>query len=178
MNFESNDWIAIDVQSTLDRLEQPFNVHTDHQIPVGEYVFTRFWLTTETNETRVISARISVDHGQRSGLNGFLTFKPNGHFSLGSSYGFNRVKLPDGAFNANVISGCMIYSLSTSAYAQLFTQWNNETERLSTNLLLNYIYQPGSDFYLVLNQIYDRTQPSEKRFVDRAILAKLTYWYQ
>jgi len=72
----------------------------------------------------------------------------------------------------------MIYSLSTSAYAQLFTQWNNETERLSTNLLLNYIYQPGSDFYLVLNQIYDRTQPSEKRFVDRAILAKLTYWYQ
>ena len=72
----------------------------------------------------------------------------------------------------------MIYSLSTSAYAKLFTQWNNETERLSTNLLLNYIYQPGSDFYLVLNQIYDRTQPSEKRFVDRAILAKLTYWYQ
>ena len=63
MNFESNDWIAIDVQSTLDRLEQPFNVHTDHQIPVGEYVFTRFWLTTETNETRVISARISVGHG-------------------------------------------------------------------------------------------------------------------
>ena len=183
MNFESSDWIAIDVQSTLDKLEQPFNVHKDHPIPIGEYVFTRFWLTTETNETRIISARISVGHGQyyhgqRSGLNGFLTFKPNGHFSLGSSYGFNRVKLPDGSFNANVMSGRMVYSLSTSAYGKLFTQWNNETGQLSTNLLLHYIYQPGSDFYLVLNQIYDHTQPSKKQFVDRTILAKLTYWYQ
>ena len=165
----------------MDRLEQPFDVHSDHQIPAGEYVYTRFSLTTETAETRIISARISVGHGQyyhgqRSGLNGFLTFKPNGHFSLKSSYSLNCVKLPNGSFNANVIGGRLVCSLSTSAYAKLFVQWNNESERLSTNLLLNYIYQPGSNFYLVLNQIYNRAQG--QRLVDRAILAKLTYWYQ
>ncbi|MDP7280620.1 MAG: DUF5916 domain-containing protein, partial [Candidatus Poribacteria bacterium] len=181
MNFKSGDWIAIDIQNTVDRLEQPFDVHSDHQIPAGEYVYTRFWLTTETAETRIISARISVGHGQyyhgqRSGLNGFLTFKPNGYFSLESSYSLNRVKLPDGSFNANVIGGRLVCSLSTLAYAKLFVQWNSESERLSTNLLLNYIYQPGSDFYLVLNQIYNRAQG--QRLVDRAILAKLTYWYQ
>jgi hypothetical protein len=75
-----------------------------------------------------------------------------------------------------VIGGQLVCSLSTSAYAKLFVQWNNESERLSTNLLLNYIYQPGSNFYLVLNQIYNRAQG--QRLVDRAILAKLTYWYQ
>ena len=47
---------------------------------------------------------------------------------------------------------------------------------ISTNFLLNYIYRPGSDFYLVFNQIYDsggiRTGLNES-----TVVAKMTYWW-
>ncbi len=41
---------------------------------------------------------------------------------------------------------------------KLFTQWNHTDDRASTNFLLNYIYRPGSDFYLVYNQIWDTSE--------------------
>ncbi len=34
-------------------------------------------------------------------------------------------------------------------------QWNGEDDVLSTNFLINYIYRPGSDLYLVVNQSYE-----------------------
>ena len=47
---------------------------------------------------------------------------------------------------------------------------------LSANLLLNYIYQPGSDFYIVINENYDTGDGQDKR-TDTTILAKMTYWW-
>ena len=183
MNFVSNDWLAIDVRRTLDRLEQPFKVHRDHEIPPDQYFYTNCWLTTQTDQTRSVSARVSAGFGQyyngkRSGLNGFMRFKPSNSFTLESSYSLNRVKLPTGSFDANVIDTRVVYAVSTTAYIKLFTQWNSGNQLISTNLLINYIYQPGSNFYLVLNQVYDLTLPPALRFTDRALLAKLTFWYQ
>ncbi len=182
MNFVSNNWLAIDIRRTLDKLDQSFKVHKDHQIPPDQYLYTNYWLTTQTDETRPISARISTGFGQyyngkRSGLNGFLRLKPSNRFTIESGYSLNWVKLPTGSFNANVINARLVYTISTSAYAKLFTQWNSGSQHLSSNLLINYIYQPGSNFYLVLNQVYDLMNPMNRRFVDRAFLVKLTFWY-
>ena len=107
-----------------------------------------------------------------------MRFKPSNRFTLESSYSLNRVKLPTGSFDANVIGTRIVYTVSTTAYVKLFTQWNSGNQIISTNLLINYIYQPGSNFYLVLNQVYDLTLPTALRFTDRSLLAKLTFWYQ
>ena len=93
--------------------------------------------------------------GTRRGFNIDASFKPNGHLAIESQYEFNRIELPAGSFNASALATRVAYSFSTILFAKLFAQWNSEDDVISTNFLLNYIYRPGSDFYLVFNQIYD-----------------------
>ncbi|MBI1922756.1 hypothetical protein HYR99_00750, partial [Candidatus Poribacteria bacterium] len=58
---------------------------------------------------------------------------------------------------------------------KLFAQWNSERDVISTNFLLNYIYRPGSDFFLVSNQTYNSGVKTE--LVDSTFVAKMTYWW-
>ena len=116
----------------------------------------------DTDEGRKISGRFGANYGTFfNGTNrGFdiqANFKPNGRLAFETQYQFNRVNLPnEDPFNVNIFGSRIVYSFSTTTlFAKLFAQWNSDDEVISTNFLLNYIYRPGSDFYLVFNQIYD-----------------------
>ena len=47
---------------------------------------------------------------------------------------------------------------------------------MSANLLINYIYRSGSDFYLVVNQTYD-TEGEGINLRDWTVIGKITYWW-
>ena len=130
----------------------------------------------------MLAAEFDVDFGQfyngnRRGFDIGATFKPSGRFALESEYEFNRVNLPgEEPFNVNVFGGRFAYSFSTQLFAKLFAQWNSNDNVVSTNFLLNYIYRPGSDFYLVFNQIYD-SNGGGVNLNESTLVGKLTYWW-
>ena len=79
--------------------------------------------------------------------------------SIEPSIEFNWITLPERKlndevtldktdFDANAFGGRVSYSFSTTLFTKLFAQWSTDTDILSTNFLLNYIYRPGSDIYL------------------------------
>ena len=63
-----------------------------------------------------------------------------------------------------------------SLFGKLYAQWNSSRDVISTNFLLNYIYNPGSDFYLVFNQNYDSGGAAIKH-IDSTLVGKMTYWW-
>ena len=134
-----------------------------------------------TDDSKKIFGNFSVHfgnfyNGQRRGFELRPSFKPNGHFSIETQYLFNRVTLPGESFNANVFGARVSYSFSTSLFTKLFAQWNSDDDVIITNFLLNYIYRPGSDFYLVFNQTYDRSS-GQTDLLNSAVVAKMTYWW-
>ena len=114
--------------------------------------------------------------GTRRGFEIEATFKPNGRLVAESQYQFNRIELPAGSFNANLLASRVVYSFSTTLFGKLFAQWNSLDDVISTNFLLNYIYRPGSDLYVVFNQIYDGGG-SMLDLSASTLVAKLTYWW-
>ena len=66
------------------------------------------------------------------------------------------------------------YSFSTDFYVKLFAQWNNDKEFVSTNLLLNYRYRPGSDIFIVFDNAYD-TALGDLNQRNRSVLVKMSY---
>jgi hypothetical protein len=54
-------------------------------------------------------------------------------------------------------------------------QGNTEGDTLLINARLRYIPSPGADCYLVINQTLDHGDGW--RATDRAVLAKLVWWY-
>ena len=135
----------------------------------------------ESDESKMISGRIGANFGgfwdgSRRGFDLGISFKPNGHLSFQSGYEFNQVELGAESFDASVLSARLSYSISTTLFAKVFTQWNNDDDIISTNFLLNYIYRPGSDFYFVFNQINENVGTSNS-ISESTFIVKMTYWW-
>ena len=180
--LEQGSWINVEIRRTSEFLDEDFEIRDDIIIPVGDYNLTTLRTMIDTDEGRKISGRFGANYGTFfNGTNrGFdiqANFKPSGRLAFETQYQFNRVNLPnEDPFNVNIFGSRIVYAFTTTLFAKLFAQWNSDDEVISTNFLLNYIYRPGSDFYLVFNQIYD-SDGTQTVLEESTVVAKMTYWW-
>lgn len=78
-------------------------------------------------------------------------------------------------FETQIIGSRMTHSFSPDLFFRGFLQWNSDDKELSVNLLLNYIYKLGSDFYLVYNELWEKGSGIKVR--DRIFLAKIAHLF-
>ena len=178
--LETGDWIGFQVRNTTEHLSEEFPIH-EVIIPVGEYEFTSVEASIRTSDSRPIFGELQVQlgeyyHGDRRGFRIEATVKPSVRLSIEPLVEFNRITLPNEAFNANIFGGRVGYSFSTTLFTKLFAQWSSDKSAISTNFLINYIYRPGSDFYVVFNQNYD-TRSDGADSIDWTLIVKMTYWW-
>ena len=180
--LEQGSWINVEIRRTSEFLNEEFEIRDGVIIPIDNYDLTTFRTMIDTDEGRKISGRFGANYGTFFGgtNRGFdiqANFKPSGRLAFETQYQFNRVDLPNEApFNVNIFGSRIVYSFTTTLFAKLFAQWNSDDEVISTNFLLNYIYRPGSDFYLVFNQIYD-SDGTKTALEESTVVAKMTYWW-
>ena len=179
--FESGSYIGFLPKRTTEHLDEDFEIRDGIIIPPGEYTFTEMMIRGSTDDTKALTGQYSVNfgnfyNGSRWGFTLDAGFKPNGRLNVQPIFQFNRVTLPQDAFNASIFGARIGYSFSTTLFAKIFAQWNSDDDIIATNFLLNYIYRPGSDFYLVFNQIYD-TGGAKTALDESTVVAKMTYWW-
>ena len=181
--FELDNGWGFDVrgQHSFERLDEDFEIRDGIIIPSGKYSFGSIGGFISSDDTKRLTGdmRMNIGNffdGTRRSVGLGLEFKPSSRLGLQADYQFNHVELPAGSFSANVLSTRLVYSFSTSLFAKLYTQWNSEREVIGANFLLNYIYRPGSDFFLVLNQDYN-LEENNMGIASSALVVKFTYWW-
>ncbi len=179
-SLESGDSLSFLVRNTTEHLTEDFPIQGIIITP-GEYVFTSFRTSIQTSSSRKLFGSFDVEigeyyNGNRRGFAVDGTFKPTVRLSIEPTVEFNRITLPDTEFDANAYGGRIGYSFSTTLFTKLFAQWSSDREVISANILLNYIYRPGSDFYLVFNQNYG-THDGNLESLDWTVIGKMTYWW-
>jgi len=88
----------------------------------------------------------------------------------------NDVRLPAGSFVADVASFQVDYALSTSMSLRTLTQYNSSNEQWSTSARFRYQYRPGSDLYVVYDEIRrDLPVAAPNEYRDRQLVVKATY---
>ena len=190
-SFETGDSIGFQIKNTTENLDRDFEIQ-GVSIPGDDYNFTSFQTSIRTSSSRMIAGRLSVElgefyYGTRRGFSIDVTTRPTARLSIEPNIEFNRITLPEkklddkitlpeAEFDANAFGGRIGYSFSTTLFTKLFAQWSTDTDVISANFLVNYIYRPGSDFYIVFNQNYD-TGDGGAEPLDWAILGKITYWW-
>ncbi len=181
-SFATSDNFSFYGRRTFERLFKYFELRDGVIIPTGDYYTNMFGANLSMNESRTLHGWTGVDFGEfyRGHLRSFFIgcgLKPNGQLSLHAIYRFNRITFPLIEFDANLFSGRLTYSFSTDLYAKLFTQWNAEENTVSINILVNYIYRPGSDFYFVFNQTYDTDKTTQTVLKNSTVVGKMTFWW-
>ncbi|MCY4568609.1 MAG: DUF5916 domain-containing protein [Candidatus Poribacteria bacterium] len=189
--FNSGDYILFNGRRSFERLNDIFDFRDNVEIPIGEYQSNAFNVRLSSNDSRSVGATLGggiEDFYSGEVRRAYLqtTLKPNGHISIRAEYQFNQVvNFPTAYFTdgqphpvyINLFSGRLDYSFTTGLFAKLFAQWNADTNVVSTNFLINYIYRPGSDFYFVFNQTYDTNGTTRSRLLDSTVVGKVTYWW-
>ena len=189
--FETGDDIGFQIKNTTENLDLDFSIQ-GVDIPSDDYNFTSFQASFRTSSSRMIAGQLQVElgefyYGSRRGFSIEANIRPNARLSIEPSIEFNHITLPekklkDGEtldeteFDANAFGGRVSYSFSTTLFTKLFTQWSTDTDVLSANFLVNYIYRPGSDFYLVFDQNYD-TRDGGIKLLGWTVVGKMTYWW-
>ena len=180
LELETNGWGGLRVYRNFENLTEDFEIREGIVIPKGKYDYNNYSLMLNA-EGKVFNGRVGFNigdfyNGTRRGFDIRLDLRLTGRFSLEPRYEFNRVTLPDGSFDTNVFGGRVGYSFSTDLFAKLYVQWNSDRNLVTTNFLVNYIYRPGSDFYLVFNQTYG-TDSVTSGLMDTTVVGKVTYWW-
>lgn len=180
-DFESGHRLDFEWQHTQERLDEDFEIREGILIPPGDHRFAALQVSARTNDSRRLSARLQGTvgdffDGTRRGYSLSANLKTNTRLSIEPTFEFNRVELPGGEFDASIFAARIDYSLSPKFFTKLFTQWNSDEDLILTNFLLNYIYRPGSDLYLVLNQTYS-TGDGNSGLLNTTVIAKMTYWW-
>jgi len=179
---KSDDVFSFYGESTFERLTAPFEIHPGVIIPAGRYSFQDLGLWYEGNISRPVSATAWVQKGtfyggDRSSEGVTLRLRPSRFFRTETSWEHNSVELPGGAFTTNLFRQRLNVPLTPDLSTAAFVQFNDAAQLLAMNLRLRWIYRPGADVFLVLNETWDAPGLGTRSLRDRQAILKVTYLF-
>ncbi len=181
--FQSADRILARVDRTRDVVPanfRPVRRRSDLVISPGDYTFTNFRIGPSTAGYRTWQLGLDMEvgtfyTGKRYRIQMEGTYRPSGRFTIESTYDANWIRLPPNKkASVKALSTRFLYSFTTDFFVKLFTQWNNDSQSVTGNFLLNYRYRPGSDIFLVFDQGYG-TETGDLTKSNRTVLLKVSY---
>ena len=177
--LESGWRLSVAGRRTAERIQHAFDRYGS-TIHAGEYHFTHGSASVNSRGGTAVSTRVRFDFGEffdgdRLGGRLSVSIRPNARLMAEPFAEKVRVTLPSSQFDATLVGGRVAYSFSPRMYARVFAQWSDDIEELMANVLFNWIYRPGSDLYIVVNQTYGTAGGLD--LAESTALAKLTYWW-
>jgi hypothetical protein len=154
--FADSGALNTSIESSYERLTEPFTVSRDVMIPAGEYGFEQLKTGYSSNPSRPLAFTAETTLGEFysgtiRGFLGSLRWRLNENLAASTSFETNDVTLPQGAFDTQLARFRVDYSFNTRMFLNSFIQYNSATSSWLTNIRYRFIYRPLSDFYLVYN---------------------------
>ena len=187
--LENGAYINIWYNDYLEVLDDPFHVRPDVVVAPGTHRFGewRFSFTSDPSRrlygTVYYSPQTFFD-GNRTDYNARAGLRLTSQLAAEGAFTRNDVRLPGGDFSADIASFRVDYAISPTMTLRALTQYNSLTDQWSTAARLNYIYRPGSDIYIVYDELrrdYQDYLPggvSEfNPFRERQLIVKVTYLF-
>ena len=182
--FDSGAAINIMYNRRFERLDDPFQVTSDVVIDPGKYRFYDLRLSYNSDPSRVFT--YSVNYGPQTFYDGNRTdmslragVRVTNKLATSARFSRSDIDLPAGAFTADIGSFQVDYAFSPAVSLRTFTQYNSSADQWSTSARFRYIYRPGSDIYVVYDDVRRDTDlpvsPFLEEFRDRQLLIKVTY---
>lgn len=182
--LRDDTFINVFYQNTLDVLDAPFRIRPNVVIPTGSYQMHEWYFTLNSSPGRRIYERVTVSPvqfygGTRLNLSAAAGLRATSQFSAELQYNRNDVDMPWGAFVVNLSTLRVDYTFSPRMTIRSLTQYNSSTHEISNNIRFNFIYRPGSDIYVVYNDLSQTGLPADIfGRKDRQLVVKATYLLQ
>ena len=182
--LRDDTFINVFYQNVLDVLDVPFRIRPNVVIPAGSYQMHEWYVMLNSSPGRRIYERLTVSpvqfyDGTRLNLSATAGIRATSQFSAEVQYSRNDVKMPWGDFLVNLSTLRLDYTFSPRMTIRSLTQYNSSTNEVSNNIRFNFIHRPGSDIYIVYNDLSQTGLPADIfGRKDRQLVVKATYLLQ
>jgi hypothetical protein len=155
-DWENGNFVTVALNGTWDGLRAPFQIYPGIFVPPGDHGGLRITTRANTDRRKWIYGRVQWDKG--AFLNGTqssptfqLTFREGGRFTLDTTWNYRAIELPQGAFHTNLGNMRVTYNFTPSVFVQSLLQYNDRTNRWSTNLRFHWLETAGTGLFVVYN---------------------------
>ncbi|MGH7551663.1 MAG: DUF5916 domain-containing protein [Longimicrobiales bacterium] len=179
--LQDGSFINVIHQRLVEVLDAPFQVQSDVTIPPGSYGFSEWSFTYNTNPARRLYARFGYQpnefyDGTSRNVSVATGLRVSSRFSTELEYDRNDVQLPYGDFLLNLAVLRVDYAFSPRMTLRSLTQYNSSAHEVSNSIRFNYTYRPGSDLYIVYNDLRPSGLPGGTFGpTDRQLTVKINY---
>jgi len=168
------------VTNTLEFIDEPFDLRSSVTIPPGTYRFTnaQFAFTSFRRRHTTFNAtytRGGFWGGDRDTLSLRTNLRMSTHFGVSLNYEVNWVDLPQGRFTSHLASSRVLVAFRNDLALFSLFQYNRDTRLLSSNIRFNWIPKPGTDFFVVYNELDSDRHGFAMR--NRSLVVKLNYLF-
>ena len=177
--FDNGAFLNFWYNHHFERLDDPFNLQGQATVAPGDYSYGEWRFSFDSNPSRrayygaMYSPQDFFD-GTRKDAMLKMGLRLSSQLSTEAQYNRNDIDLPGGAFVINLASIRIDYALSPTMTLRSLTQYNSSTDQFSTSARFRYTYRPGSDVYVVYDELRrDPTGLTEYR--DRRLLLKVAH---
>jgi Domain of unknown function (DUF5916)/Carbohydrate family 9 binding domain-like len=184
IRFDDGSYLRAIHNENFDRIDVPFRVGGVTVDP-ADYRYHEWGFSFNTNPARRLAFNGSFGPqtyygGKRTDLSGGVALRVTNQLATNASFSRNDVRLPNGKFKADIGSLQVDYAFSPTMSLRSLTQYNSQTDQWSESARLRYIFRPGSDIYVVYDEIRRDTQLTlsplvVNEFRDRQLILKMTY---
>lgn len=156
-----------------------FDIGRVISIPNGEYWWRQMSSEIRTFRGRTLSlvSRLTWGEfyqGSTIQLRSELFWRAGKYININLRYEMNDIRLPQGNLKTDLIGTRIEYAVNPNVFGSVLGQWNSAQEQISFNYRLQIIPRIGTDFFLIVNQIYD-TQGDKVTMLRTTILGKLVW---
>ena len=182
--FDNGTRLNINYNRNFERLDEPFRVGGGVVVDPGDYSFWDLTITVTSNPARrfFYSLRYKPQtfyDGDRTDMSANAGLRVTSQLATSASFSRNDLDLPSGSFKADIASFQLDYALSPALSLRSIAQYNSTSEQWSASARFRYIYRPGSDIYIVYDEVRRDTtipvSPFVEEFDNRQLIVKMTY---
>jgi hypothetical protein len=155
-DWENGNRIDTALQGSWEGFREPFEIYPGVVVPVGEHGGFRLRMNAFTDRRKWISSQLRWDVGtfltgtQNSpSLN--LLIRRGGRFTVDTNWTYRSISLPQGDFHTNLGNMRVTYNFTPSVFIQSLLQYNDRTDRWSTNLRFHLLETAGTGLFVVYN---------------------------
>ncbi len=175
----SGDGREFNLQRRAERLTEPFEILEGEEIPAGTYWFTRWAADLESFSGRRLSGSVELGGGEfylgrRFFQAASATWMVNRFLSLGADFERNTITFSGEELRVDEAGGRLDFAFSPVLFGAVAGQWNNEDEEVILNFRINWIPEPGSDLFLVINHLAE-TEDAIWSPVQTTLISKLVW---
>jgi hypothetical protein len=155
-DWENGNYISTGLMGTWEGLDRPFVIYPGVIVPPGEHGGLRFSTEAYTDRRRWLSGRVNWEVGRfltgdQNSPTFQVTIRDSGRFTLDTTWEHKTIRLPEGSFRTNLGNMRVTYNFTPLVFVQSLIQYNDRTERWSTNLRFHWLDTAATGLFVVYN---------------------------